>query len=312
MTWALLRTRAAWVSALTIRFRSLLWLPLVEVTIPVVSLTMVVCTEVVVSAPAGTTEAEARVVQASLACPLALPARCLQASHQPRLVTRLPRLVLPALVSPQHHQDTWLRLHPRTTRLHRLDTAHPHHRRTRPHLLLATPRRRLNTLPHRPTTAQRPQRSWVARRPPRTARLRHNTVPHRRSTVPQAPSTKRAATGSLRLHPRRRNTARRLLATRPRVQQAPSHLPPRATALPLRAERTLLHLQSNSWLDGDVGIGAFFFLSRSLLLVFVYENVLFLLSLCHGLMIWVSDLFRCENVEQVPYLLPFSPESALS
>jgi hypothetical protein len=58
--------------------------------------------------------------------------------------------------------------------------------------------------------------------------------------------------GVLLLHPRRRNTARRRHATRQPALRGPSHRPRRATARLLRVKRTLLHLQSNSWLD-DVG-----------------------------------------------------------
>jgi hypothetical protein len=203
-------------------------------------------------ASARTMEAEVQVAQALLACLLASPVRCLQASRQPRLVTRPPLQELPALASRPHHQDTWLRLHPRTTHQLRLDTARLRHRRTRLRPLQATHRPRLSTLLHHPTTAQRPQRSWVARLLRRTARHHHNTVPRRRSTVLRAPNTRQAVIGVLLLHPRRRNTARRRHVTRQPALRGPSHRPRRATARLLRVKRTLLHLQSNSWLD-DVG-----------------------------------------------------------
>lgn len=207
-------------------------------------------TEVVASA--RTMEVEVPEARALLACPPVSPARCLRVSRQLRPVTRPPHQEPPALASPQHHPDTWLRLRPRTTLQPRLDTDLLHHRRTHPHLRLATPRRRLSTLLRRPTTAQRPRRSWVARLLQRTVRHHHNTARRRRSTVLQVLSTRPPATGVLRLHRRHRNTARRRHATRQRARQGPFPRPLRATARLLRAQPTLLHLQSNSWLD-DVG-----------------------------------------------------------
>jgi hypothetical protein len=222
------------------------------------------------------TEARDPVLPACLQVSLA---RCRQASLLPRLATHLHPQELPVLALLLRLQGTW-RLQPRHTTLRlRHDMVRLHRRRTRRRLQPVTPRHRLSTHQHRPTTARRPLHSWAVLLHLRTARRRHNTARPLHSTVLQAHSTRQAAIVALLPLPHPLNTAQHPLDTRPLARLEHSPRPLRDIARLLRVRRTLPHLQSNRRLvDVRLSIPSLFYMEICSLLWMIWINSLLKLS----------------------------------
>jgi hypothetical protein len=272
-TWARPPTRVVWVQAPLTRCLSLLLLRQAQPLTKVAYLTMEAPTVVALSVRLMEAEAQAP----SLACHLASPALRLQASLRRRLATRQPRRVVsPVPASVPHRQATWRRLLRRTTLPRRHDTARPHRRRTRPHLLPATLPRLHSTPLRRQTTVPPRQPSWEEPRHQPTAPRRHSTVRLRLNTVRPVHNTNLAASACRLLPLSRPSTAPRhraihLLA---RLETSPRLRP--NTALPLQGTR--LRHQSSRRRKYHVGNQSFLLLWQILYKTLFYFTRSFLLD----------------------------------